>query len=77
MCNLKKPELLLKYMCNLVLEYSICKCAKEAGVSDQTSFDWRHKIVSSFDELCPCMFDKVVEIKDMFSRVLEKKEGSR
>ena len=74
-CNLKKPELLPKYMYNMLLGYSIRKCAKETGISMQTSFDWRHKIISSFDELNPSTFKGIVESDDIF--FLESSKGSR
>ena len=75
MCNLKKPELLPKYMYSMLLGYSIRKCAKETGVSLQTSFDWRHKIISSFDELSPSTFKGIVESDDIF--FLESSKGNR
>jgi transposase-like protein len=75
MCNLKKPELLPTYMYNMLLGYSIRKCAKETGISVQSSFDWRHKILSSFDELNPNAFKGIVESDDIF--FLESSKGNR
>jgi len=73
--NLKKSELLTKYMYNMLLGYSIRKCATETGISIQTSFDWRHKITSAFDELRPKSFEGIVESDDIF--FLESDKGNK
>ncbi|MFT6338467.1 MAG: transposase-like protein [Halioglobus sp.] len=73
--NLKKSELLSKYMYNMLLGYSIKKCANQTGISIQTSFDWRHKIISSFNELRPRTFEGIVESDDIF--FLESGKGNR
>jgi len=41
--------------------YSIKKAAKELGISIQTSFDWRHKILSSVQSTLPEKIGGVVE----------------
>ena len=48
--RLKKKELFKMYIPQLLSGHSIRKCAKETGISLQTSFDWRHKILSSFNK---------------------------
>ena len=45
--HLKKNELLKIYISNMLAGYSLEKCAKLTGISKQTSFDWRHKILSA------------------------------
>ena len=45
--HLKKKELLKVYIPNMLAGYSLEKCAKLTGISKQTSFDWRHKILSA------------------------------
>lgn len=44
---------------------SIKKIAKEIGISIQTSFDWRHKILSSLSEYTPETLSGVVECDEM------------
>lgn len=73
--NLKKPALVSKYMYNMLLGYSIRKCATETGICIQTSFDWRHKIISSFNDLRPNSFEGIVESDDIF--FLESSKGNR
>ena len=48
--NLKKKELFKMYIPHMLSGKSIRLCAKEVGISIQTSFDWRHKILSSFNK---------------------------
>lgn len=73
--NLKKSELMSKYLYNMLLGYSIKKCSIETGICVQTSFDWRHKILSSFNEMRPSLFEGIVESDDIF--FLESGKGNR
>lgn len=73
--NMKKTELLSKYIYNMLLGYSIKNCAKETGISIQTSFEWRHKIISAFNNLRPSLFEGIIESDDIF--FLESSKGSR
>ena len=73
--NMKKTSLLSKYMYNMLLGYSIRKCAIETGICVQTSFDWRHKIISSFNAQRPISFEGIIESDDIF--FLESSKGSR
>jgi len=73
--NLKKGELLPKYLYNMLLGYSIKRCSEETEICVQTSFDWRHKILNSFNELQPSSFGGIVESDDIF--FLESEKGSR
>lgn len=45
--HLKKKELLKVYIPHFLNGYSLVKCAQLTGISKQTSFDWRHKILSA------------------------------
>ena len=72
---LKKGELLPEYLANMLLGYSIRKCARRTGISIQTSFDWRHKILSAFNEAVPRGFEAIVESDDIFFP--ESFKGSR
>jgi transposase-like protein len=73
--GLKKPALLSKYLYNMLMGYSIKKCGEQTGVCVQTSFDWRHKILSSFEQACPAGFQGITESDDIF--FLESGKGSR
>lgn len=43
----------------------IKKIAKELGISIQTSFDWRHKILSSLDQFVPEQLSSMVECDEL------------
>jgi len=82
--NLKKSALISKYIYNMLLGYSIKKCSIETGICVQTPFDWRHKILSSFNEMRPSSFEGIVESDDIFflesgkdNRSLTRKGRSR
>jgi len=44
---------------------SIKKIAKELKISIQTSFDWRHKILSSLEQFVPCELSSEVECDEL------------
>jgi len=50
----------------------IKKIAKELGISIQTSFDWRHKILSSMNSLVPTELTGVVECDELELAINEK-----
>lgn len=54
---------------------SIKKTAKEIGISIQTSFDWRHKILSSLSDFAPQKLSDVVECDELELALSNK--GSR
>lgn len=47
---LKKPELLPKYTRLMLEGKSLRQCAQEVGISLQTSFEWRHKILTALHQ---------------------------
>ena len=53
----------------------IKKIAKEIGISIQTSFDWRHKILSSLSSFAPQILSETVECDEMELALSNK--GSR
>ncbi len=59
----------------MLMGLSIEKCAHQTSISVQTSFDWRHKVLSSFEGACPEAFQGIVESDDIF--FLESGKGSR
>lgn len=70
--NIKKKEKLNRYLYCLLSGYSIRKSAKETGISIQTSFDWRHKLLTSFSSVSVEEFQGIVESDDLFFSYSEK-----
>ena len=70
--ELKKKDKIQKYLYCLLSGYSIRKSAKETGISIQTSFDWRHKLLTSFSVVSPEGFEGIVESDDLFFLHFEK-----
>ena len=69
---LKKKDKVKQYLYCLLSGYSIRKSAKETGISIQTSFDWRHKLLTSFSVVSPDEFRGIVESDDLFFLYSEK-----
>lgn len=55
--------------------YSIKKAAAELGISIQTSFDWRHKILASLQSTLPVKVGGIVECDEM--QFTESNKGQR
>lgn len=72
---LKKKDKINKYLYCLLSGFSIRKSAKETGISIQTSFDWGHKLLTSFSSVSVDSFEGIVESDDLFFSFSEK--GSR
>ena len=70
--NIKKKDKLNRYLYCLLSGYSIRKRAKETGISIQTSFDWRHKLLTSFSSVSVEEFQGIVESDDLFFAFSEK-----
>ena len=70
--NLKKGHLWTTYIGHMFEGHSIAKCAKLTGISVQTSFDWRHKVLSSLQGLSPEKFEGICESDDIFFNYSEK-----
>jgi len=70
--GLKKKDRIHKYMFCLLSGYSIRKSAAETEISIQTSFDWRHKILTSFASVLPDGFHGIVESNDLAFSYSEK-----
>jgi transposase-like protein len=69
---LKKKDKINRYLYCLLSGYSIRKSAKETGISLQTSFDWRHKLLTSFSSVSVEEFEGIVESDDLFFPYSEK-----
>ena len=70
--NIKKKDKLNRYLYCLLSSYSIRQSAKETGISIQTSFDWRHKLLTSFSSVSVEEFQGIVESDDLFFSFSEK-----
>lgn len=71
--HLKKKELLKVYIPNMLAGYSLEKCAKLTGISKQTSFDWRHKILSALGKFQnDQMLSGICESDDVFIEFSQK-----
>ncbi|PKV48021.1 transposase-like protein [Aquimarina sp. MAR_2010_214] len=70
--NLKKKDKVNRYLFCLLSGYSIRKSAKETGISIQTSFDWRHKLLVSFGSVSVDEFQGILESDDLFFAYSEK-----
>jgi transposase-like protein len=71
-CWVKKKDEMKTYIYGLLCGYSIRKCAKECGISINTSFIWRHKLLSSFSEISSEQYKGILEVDELFFRVSEK-----
>lgn len=69
---LKKKDKINRYLYCLLSGFSIRKSAKETGISIQTSFDWRHKLLTSFSSVTVEGFEGIVESDDLFFSYSEK-----
>ncbi len=72
---LKKKDKWLQYLRCMLSGYSLRKSAKETGISLQTSFDWRHKVLQAFKTMSPEKFTGICESDDIF--FLESDKGNR
>ncbi|NQT98259.1 MAG: IS1595 family transposase, partial [Candidatus Marinimicrobia bacterium] len=72
---LKKKDKWLPYLRCMLSGYSLRKSAKETGISLQTSFDWRHKVLQAFKTISPEGFTGISESDDIF--FLESEKGNR
>lgn len=70
--NLKKGHLWKTYIKHMFEGHSIAQCAKLTGISVQTSFDWRHKVLCSLQSLSPEVFEGISESDDIFFNYSEK-----
>ena len=73
--GIKKKELLPAYLYQILNDSTIRAAAKEVGISIQTSFDWRHKILAAFQEVDHQAFTGIVEGDELFFS--ESQKGKR
>lgn len=70
--GLHKRDLWNKYIQCFEQGMSIRRTAKEVGISLQTSFRWRHRLLSSLNSLVPEQLDGVIETDDFQLSLSEK-----
>ena len=69
---LKKKDKINKYLYCLLSGLSIRESAKETGISIQASFNWRHKLLTSFSSVSVESFEGILESDDLFFSYSEK-----
>jgi transposase-like protein len=74
-CGVKKKSDFQKYIYCLLSGYSIRKGALECKISINTSFIWRHKLLSCFNQISDQNYTGILEIDELFFR--ESQKGSR
>jgi transposase-like protein len=72
LCGIQLKDKWQGYLHCMEQGMAIKKIAKELGISIQTSFDWRHKILSSMDNLVPAELSGTVECDELELAVNEK-----
>lgn len=74
--DIKKKDKWQAYIDCMNKGMSLRAIAKEIGISLQTSFDWRHKILASLNTLTPHQLGEVVECDEMEIAINYKGEKS-
>jgi transposase-like protein len=70
--GIKKLDKFQQYLQCFLKGYSLDKICAEIGISKQTSFDWRHKILSSLKSKEPIKLGMIVECDEMEIAINEK-----
>jgi len=70
--RMHKKEKLSAYIHCLLSGFSIRKSATEVGISKETSFSWRHKLLTSFSHVLDGEFSGIVESDETFFLYSEK-----
>ena len=71
----KKKEDMKTYIYGLLSGYSLRRNASECGISLNTSFIWRHKLLRCFDNMSAGEYAGILEIDELFFPLSQK--GSR
>ena len=70
--GIKKTDKFQQYLSCFLKGYSLDKICIEIGISKQTSFNWRHKILSSLKDKEPVKLGKMIECDEMEFPISEK-----
>jgi len=73
--GIHKKSLAEPYLSLMIEHYSLDKIRKRLNINKKTAFDWRHKILSSYEQDKGSEFEGVVESDETFFEQSEK--GSR
>jgi transposase-like protein len=71
----KFPQKWASYLKAMEQGYSLRKCAKLVGISLQTSFEWRHKILHALSQIKSQTLEGIVETDETY--VLYSEKGKR
>ncbi len=63
--NIQKKDKWQSYLGYMEKGYPIKKIAKELGISIQTSFDWRHKVLASLEQFIPKELTDTIECDEL------------
>jgi transposase-like protein len=72
---IKKKHLWEQYIMLMVEGNSLRAIASKMDISLKTAFDWRHKILTAFEELHKTKFNGIVEVDDVW--FLKSEKGKR
>jgi transposase-like protein len=64
--GIHKKELVEPYMSLMIEHSSLDKIRKKLGINKKTAFDWRHKILSSYEQNTGDEFEGIVESDETF-----------
>jgi transposase-like protein len=70
--GIHKKSLAEPYMSLMIEHYSLDKIRKQLNINKKTAFDWRHKILSSYEQDTGNQFEGVVESDETFFEHSEK-----
>jgi len=70
--GIHKKELVADYLALMVEHSSLEKTGKKLNINKKTAFDWRHKILASFEQNTGAEFEGVVESDETFFEHSEK-----
>lgn len=73
--HIHKKDLIGAYLHCLLSGYSLRRSAKEVGISEQTSFNWRHKLLTSFESISSENFEGIVESDETY--FLHSQKGNK
>jgi Transposase and inactivated derivatives len=71
----RHPKKWASYLRAMEQGYSLRKCAKLVGISLQTSFEWRHKILHALSQIKTQTLEGIVEVDETY--VLYSEKGKR
>ena len=70
--GIHKKELVSDYLTLMIEHTSLDKTRKQLGINKKTAFDWRHKVLASFEQNTGDEFDGIVESDETFFEHSEK-----